>query len=108
MAGCGRNYRAKTLLRQYRVGYPSVVFGLDAFGETAFAQSPQMMRQSTTLPANDIGQIGDLQLVFRRIAQRAEHVIVGQRELTISLQLAVHLVVHLELHTHEGSPRTLV
>ena len=89
MPGRGRNDDAHPFLGQDNIDRPSVDFGLDPFGETALTQSPQMVRQTTTLPADDRGQVGDLQLAVRRDAQCAEHVIVSQRESTVLLKLAL-------------------
>ena len=85
MARRGRNDGAHAFLGQDHKGRPCIDFGLDAFGEAAFTQSPQMVRHTTALPADDRSQVSDLQLAVRRNAQRAEHVIVGRRETFVSL-----------------------
>ena len=71
----------------------------------ALAQPPQVVGEPAAFPADQGSKIGDLQLVFRRTAQRVEYVIVGQRKIAITLQLAVDLVVHPQLDPHEGNPR---
>ena len=99
------DHGVQAFLGQHRISRPAVFGGLQALGEAALAQPPQVVGEPAAFPADQGSKIGDLHLVFRRTAQRVEYVIVGQRKIAVTLQLAVDLVAHPQLDSHEGNPR---
>ncbi len=90
------------------VGGPTVVGRGLTFGQATLAHTPQLVRYAATLPADLGGQIGDPHPRVRRVAQRDEDVVIGQRQAVVDLQLAMHLVIHPKLHTDVGKPGTLL
>ena len=72
--------------------------------QTAAFHSSGVMRHAAPLPT-DLGRQGaDLHAVVWHFAQGVEDVVVGQRQVTVCLQLTVHLVPKPLLDPHEGEP----
>ena len=73
--------------------------------------SPNVMQfvgQAAAFPAKLGRQGGDLHLPAARDAQGGEDVVVGERQVAVCLELAVHLIGQAELHPDVGEPGTLL
>jgi hypothetical protein len=64
------------------------------------------MRYPAALPPDPGGKDADLQASAGYSAEGVEDVVVRKRQLTVGLELAIHLVPEPLLNPHEGEPGT--
>ena len=65
-----------------------------------------MVREPAPLPTDLSRESAELHALTGYAAQRVEDVVVGKRELTVCLELAVHLVSQALLKPHVSEPGT--
>jgi len=96
------------LIGKRYLGHAAIGRGRTALDEPAVLETADVVREPAPLPADPGGQCRDPHSPARCVPQSVQHVVVGQREAAVSLQLTVHLVGQAQLHPHVCQPRSLL
>jgi len=106
VAGRGFDDRSPAVSSQLDFGHSPVSGCEVAMDETTSFHSAGVMRQTTPLPTDLSREGADLHALAGYTAQSVEDVVVGERQLTVCLELPVHLVPQPLLYPHVGEPGT--
>ena len=106
VAGGGGDDRSPAVGSQADFGRPPVLGCQAALDQTTAFHAPGVMRQAAPLPTDQGRQGADLHTLVGYSAQGVEDIVVGKREVTVCLELAVHLVPQPLLKPHIGEPGT--
>jgi len=93
---------------QDRIGGPAIVFAGQPVDQSPFAHPQQVVGEAASLPADGRRQVAQLQPASAGVRQGHQHVVVGEREARVVLQLPVHLVLQAKHHSHPCLPGALL
>ena len=96
------------LAGQGYLGDPPVRGRQGAGHQAPGAHPPHVVGHPAALPADLGGQHRDLHPAPLGDAQRRQHVVIGQRQVAVGKELAVHLVRQAQLDPDVGQPRPLL
>lgn len=98
--------RSPAIGRQFDLRRPPIVRCEVELDQTASFHTLGVMRQAAPLPTDLGSECSYLHRTVWHSAQGVENVVVGQGEIIVRLELAVHFVTQTLLYPHKGEPGT--